>query len=150
MEPTEPTAPTAPRTDPDRHIEDARESLVAHLGELGRRFRTARAQLDVPARIAARPLAAVGVAFALGALLGLGGGKPRKGGEPGVGVEPRSLGRAALAGLVALGVRVGKDIAMRRLSEAAQAWWTQHQALQAQSGYRTPYARGGREPFFDH
>ena len=133
-----------PRTDPDRHIEDARASLVAHLGELGRRFRAARAQLDMPAHIAAHPLAAVGAAFALGALLGFRGGRPRDGGEP------RSLGRAALAGLVALGVRAGKDIAMRRLAEAAQAWWTQRQELQASSGYRTPYARGGREPFFDH
>jgi hypothetical protein len=134
-----------PRTDPDRHIEDARASLVAHLGELGRRFRAAREQLDVPAHITAHPLAAVGAALALGALLGFRGGSKRKHDD-----ESRSLGRAALAGLVALGVRAAKDVAMRRFTDVAQEWWMQRQQAQASTGYATSYNRGRAEPFFDH
>jgi hypothetical protein len=141
-----------PRTDPDRHIEDARASLVAHLGELGRRFRTARAQIDaararleVPSQhIAAHPLPAVGAALALGLLLGLrGGGKRRDTGD-----SERGLARAALAGLVAIAVRAGKDLAMRRFTDVAQQWWEQRQQA-GSSEYRTSYNRGV-EPFFDH
>lgn len=140
------------RTDPDRHIEDARASLVAHLGELGRRFRTARAQLDaararleVPSqRIAANPLPAVGIALAAGALLGgLRGGSRHRDSAP-----ERGLVRAAFAGLLALGFRAAKDLAMRRFADVAQDWWTQRQQGSS-SEYRTSYNRGV-EPFFDH
>lgn len=143
-----------PRTDPDRHIEDARASLVAHLGELGRRFKTARAQLeaaraklDVPSQhIAAHPLPAVGIAFALGALLAMRGGGKRDHDDTG-----RGLGRAALAGLVAIAVRAAKDLAMRRFADVAQDWWSQRQQASqvSSSEYRTSYNRGV-EPFFDH
>lgn len=140
------------RTDPDRHIEDARASLVAHLGELGRRFRTARAQLDaararleVPSqRIAAHPLPAVGLALAAGVLLGgLRGGSRHRDADP-----ERGLVRAAFAGLLALGFRAAKDLAMRRFADVAQDWWTQRQQGSS-SEYRTSYNRGV-EPFFDH
>jgi hypothetical protein len=132
-----------PRTDPERHIEDARASLVEHLGELGRRFRAARAQLDVPAHIVTHPLASVGAAFALGALLGMRGGSKRDHGEARSG-----LGRAALAGVAALAVRLVKEVAMRGVTEAARGWWEQHQQA-SPSEYRTSYDRGV-EPFFDH
>lgn len=131
------------RTDPDRHIEDARASLVAHLGELGRRFRTARAQLDVPAHISSHPLPAVGVAFAVGALLGMRGAAKRRDPDAGGG-----LVRAAFAGLLALGFRAAKDLAMRRFADVAQDWWMQRQQGSS-SEYRTSYNRGV-EPFFDH
>lgn len=140
------------RTDPDRHIEDARASLVAHLGELGRRFRTARAQLDaararleVPSqRIAAYPLPAVGIALATGALLGvLRGGAKRRDADP-----QRGLIGAAFAGLMALGFRAAKDLAMRKFADVAQEWWMQRQQGSS-SEYRTSYNRGV-EPFFDH
>lgn len=132
-------------TDPERQIEDARAKLVAHLGELGRRFKAARARLDIPAQIAARPLATVGAAFAVGALLGLrASGQRRR--------EPREggLGRAVLAGLAALAVRAGKELAMRGAAQAARNWWEQHQQQQApMSEVRTSYDPR-MEPFLRH
>ncbi len=129
-----------PRTDPERQIEQARASLVAHLGELRRRFKSTREQLDVRAKISAHPLPAVGVAFALGALLGLmrGGGRKREPGEAG-------LGRAVLAALGALGVRLAKELATRRAADAAHAWWERRQQA-ASSEVRTSY-EPGVEPF---
>lgn len=128
-----------PRTDPERQIEQARASLMAHLGELRRRFKSTREQLDVRARIAAHPLPAVGVAFALGALLGMrGGGKRREAGEAG-------LGRLVLAALGALGVRLAKELATRRAADAARAWWERRQQA-ASSEFRTSY-EPGVEPF---
>lgn len=133
-----------PRFDPDRQIEDARASLVAHLGELGRRFKAARATMDIPARIAARPLLAVGAAFAAGALLGLGrGGRGPREVRPGGG-----LGRAVMAGLAAIAVRVGKELAMREAAEVARNWWEQHQR-QSPSEMRTSYDPH-MEPFLRH
>jgi hypothetical protein len=129
-----------PRTDPDRQIEEARASLVAHLGELGRRFRAARERFDVRGQIAERPLASVGAAFALGALLGLRGGGKREDREGGV-------GHAVGAALVALAVRLVKELAMRGATEAARGWWERRQA--EMSEVRTSYDRSV-EPFLEH
>jgi len=136
-----------PRTDPDRLIEDARASLVAHLGELARRFRTVRARLDAPAQISAHPLASVGAAFALGALLGArgGGGRRREAGEGG----GSRLGRAVVAALGALAVRLAKELAMRGAAEAARGWWERHQHGTSESEFRTSYD-AGIEPFLEH
>jgi len=111
-----------PRFDPEQQIEEARASLVAHLSELRHRLAAARARVDLPAKIAAHPLASVGAAFALGALLGLRGGGGRRGG-PG---EHR-FARLAFAALGALAVRVGKELALRGAAEAAHAWWERRQ-----------------------
>jgi hypothetical protein len=128
-----------PRTDPERQIEQARESLVAHLGELGQRFKSVRTRLDLRAKIAAHPLPSVGVAFALGALLGMrGGGKRGEADQPG-------FGRLALAALGALGVRLAKELAMRRAADAARGWWERRQQA-ASSEFRTSY-EPGVEPF---
>ena len=136
-----------PRTDPDRLIEDARASLVAHLGELGRRFRTARARLDVPAQIAARPLASVGAAFALGALLGLRGGRKHAAPE----AEESGLPRAIATLLGALAVRLVKEVAMYGATEAARGWWQGREARGApsMSEVRTSYD-ASIEPFLEH
>jgi hypothetical protein len=129
-----------PRSDPDRQIEDARASLVAHLGELGRRFRTARARLDLPAQLAAHPLASVGAAFALGALLGMRGRPRREGGGGG-------LGRAVAAALGALAVRLAKELAVRGATEVARGWWEDHQPA-SRSEVRTSYDPS-IEPFLE-
>ena len=130
----------------DRQIEAARASLVAHLGEIGRRVKAVRARLDVPSHIAAHPLAAVGAALALGALLGMRGGKR---GSAGAGDEAASgIGKAALAGLAALGVRVAKELALRSAAEVGRRWWDQQQRVPA-SEVRTSYHRGV-EPFLEH
>lgn len=134
-------------SDPDRQIEDARASLVAHLGELGRRVKTARATLDVPSHIASHPLAAVGAALALGALLGTRGGRR---GSAGAGDAAGSgLGKAALAGLAALGVRVAKELALRGASELGRRWWEQQRQRVPASETRASYHRGV-EPFLEH
>ena len=103
----------------DRRVEDAKASLVARLEELGRRIRAARVQLDIPARIAAHPLVAVGVAFALGAVLG---GIGRRTRVPDAEVK-RGLGGAIVAALGAFAVGALKDFAMHQVSGAASQWF---------------------------
>ncbi|HSK00325.1 MAG TPA: hypothetical protein VK932_03750 [Kofleriaceae bacterium] len=127
-----------PRTDPERQIEQARASLVAHLGELSRRFKSVRERLDLRAKIAAHPLPSVAVAFAVGALLGMRGGRRRESGEAG-------LGHAVAAALGALGVRLAKELATRRAADAARAWWERRQQAMS-SEFRTSY-EPGVEPF---
>jgi hypothetical protein len=117
-----------PRSDPDHHIAEARESLVAHLTELRRRLHAMRARFDLPARIAAHPLPVVGAAFALGALLGLRGGRR----QPREGEASRSL---VLAALGALGVRLAKELAMRGATEAARGWWERRQSSEVRTSY---------------
>jgi hypothetical protein len=127
-----------PRTDPERQIAQARASLLAHVGELSRRFKSARERLDLRAHIAAHPLPSVGVAFAVGALLGMRGGRRREPGESG-------LGRIMLGALGALGVRLAKELAMRRAADAARDWWERRQQAMS-SEYRTSY-QPDVEPF---
>ena len=135
-----------PMTDPERQIEAARAKLVAHLGELGRRLKAARARLDIPAQIADRPLAAVGAAFAVGALLGLrASGRRRQVRAPREG----GLGRAVLAGLGALTLRVAKELALRGAAQAGRTWWEQQQQQAPMSEVRTSYDRH-MEPFLRH
>jgi hypothetical protein len=132
-----------PRFDPERQIEEARAALVAHLSELRHRLAVARARVDLPAKIAAHPLASVGAAFALGALLGMrGGGRRRVGrvGEAGEAGEHR-VARLVFATLGALAVRLGKELALREATEAAHGWWERRQA--ASSEDRTSHERGG-------
>lgn len=100
----------------ERHIEEARASLMAHVGELGRRFKAARERFDLPAHIAAHPIAAAGAALALGALLGMGGRRSHDGGNGG------GLGRALFAGLGALAIRFAKDYAIGEATDAAKRW----------------------------
>jgi hypothetical protein len=133
-----------PRTDPDRLIEDARASLVEHLGELGRRFRAARERLDIPAHIVAHPLPAVGAAFAIGALLGMRGGGRRARKEAG----QAGLGSAVMAAVGALAVRLVKELAMRGAAQAAKGWWEQRQGV-SPSERRASY-QPSMEPFLRH
>ena len=130
-----------PRLDPERRLEEARESLVTHLGELGRRFKVVRARLDVRAQISARPLAAVGAAFALGALLGLPGGRKRQGGE-----AKGSLAGAAFGVVGAIAIRLVKELAMRGATTAARGWIERKYGAVLPSEVRTSYDRN-MEPF---
>jgi hypothetical protein len=134
-----------PRSDPERQIEEARAHLVAHLSELNRRFRAARAQLDLPAHIAAHPLAAVGAAFAVGALLGLRRSSKRRKGQDAEG----GLGKAVAAGIAALGLRLAKELVMRGATEAARGWWQGRQGAVSASEVRASY-RPSVEPFLEH
>jgi len=106
--------------EPERHLEDARASLVARIEELGRRMREARRKLGIRAHIAAHPVAAVGVALAFGALLGSIGRRPRER-APKTAVE-RGLGGAIAAALAAFAMGAAKNLAMRRVANAASQW----------------------------
>ena len=106
--------------EPERHLEDARASLVARIEELGRRMRETQRRLGIRAHIARHPFAAVGVALAFGALLGSIGGR-RRARVPEAAVE-RGLGGAIAAALAAFAMGAAKDLAMRRVSNAASQW----------------------------
>jgi hypothetical protein len=105
---------------PDRRVEEARESLIMRIEELGRRLREARNKLDIGAHIAAHPLAATGVAFAVGLLLGFRRSARKRADDD---EAKRSLASALIAGLGAIGVRLAKDFALRKFSDTAFAWW---------------------------
>ena len=66
--------------------------------------------------IAAHPLALVGAAFALGALVGMGTRRPGRAAAP-------RIGSAAIAGLAAFAIQAAKDFAVREATEAAMRWW---------------------------
>jgi len=110
-------------TTPDRRVEEARASLLAHVEELGRRIHDAKAKLDIPAHIAAHPRAAVGIALAVGALLGI-PGKRVKPGVPSSDAKTGMMG-AAMATLGTLAFTLMKNVAMHHLSGVAKDWWDQ-------------------------
>lgn len=138
------------RQDPDRQIEEAKASFVAHVEELSRRFRGARARidelrtkLDVSNRIAAHPLLAVGIAFGAGAMLGL----LRRPSRKLVVREVTHQGdgevakRGALAGVIgAIAMGLIRDLAVSRLSGYARDWYERrHESEQPEI-----------EPFLEH
>jgi len=126
-------------TDTDRHIREAKDSLIAHAEEIGRRYKDVREKLDIPAHITAHPLLAAGAAFALGALLGMGG---RMRVEPD-GTVKRGLGGAMFAALGAVAIRFAKDFAVREAAGVAKTWW--HNYVGGDPGASTEHATS-REP----
>jgi len=122
----------------DRRVDEARESLVARIEELGRRLHGARERLDVKRYIVAHPLIAVGAALALGAVLGFVGGGKRKSKS----ADKRGLGAtlgAAVGTLVMAGL---KEIAVHQIRR------------QFEGGDRDREAEASSEPelesFFKH
>ena len=105
----------------DRRVERAKESLMARVDELGRRFKEAREKFDIAAHISAHPLIAAGAAFALGAMVGI----PR-GSRPAPemdGQVQRSVGAVITAAIAGIAIRVAKDFAVRQLAGVAKNWW---------------------------
>ena len=121
--------------DPDRHIEEARESLLARVEEIGRRLHDAREKLDIKAKIAAHPWPAVGIAFAAGALLALPRSsrksRPRDAEIKQAEVKSGLIGAAA-ATLGTLVFTLVKNVAMHQLSGYARDWWERRQAMEGQ------------------
>ena len=118
--------------DPDHRVEVARESLRAHAEELGRRIGDAKEMLDIPAKIAAHPRLAFGIALLAGALLGF-PGKRAKAGIPGGDAKTGLLG-AAMATLGSLAFQLAKNVAVHQLSGQAKDWWDrQNEALGSQA-----------------
>lgn len=113
----------ATHQDPDRRVEQARESLAARAEELGRRIQEVRDKLDIKGHIAAHPRAAVGIAFALGMLLGIPGRHARSK-LPIEKHEMKSgLVGAAMATLGTLAFQLAKSVAFHQLSGQAKTWW---------------------------
>jgi hypothetical protein len=128
---------------PDRKVEEARESLRAHAEELGRRFGDAKQMLDIPAKIAAHPQLAVGIAFVAGALLGFPGKRVRPS-LPGADTAAKTgLMGAALATLGTLAFQLAKSVAFHHLSGQAKAWWDRQNDLAASHTRET-------ESFLEH
>ena len=106
----------------ERKVERAKESLMARVDELGRRIKDAREKFDIKAHIAAHPLIAVGAAFALGALVGIPGGKRRSSSGTDDQVR-RSVGAVVATGIAGIAIRIAKDFAVRQLAGVAKNWW---------------------------
>lgn len=127
--------------DPDRRVEEARESMRMHAEELGRRVADAKEMLDIPAKIAAHPRLAVGIAFAVGAVLGF-PGKRAHTAIPGDATKTGLVG-AALATIGTLAFQLAKSVAFHHLSQHARAWWDQQNEIGASQVRET-------ESFLEH
>jgi hypothetical protein len=106
----------------EQQIDDARESLVAHIEELGRRFRDVKDKLDIRAHISAHPRAAAAIAFGAGALLAF----PRRRAKPDAAAVKSGMFGAAMTMLGSLAFTLAKNVAMQHLSGSAKAWWDEH------------------------
>ncbi len=107
----------------DRRVEQARASLLARIEELGRRLDDARERFDIRARIAAHPMAAVGIAFAVGALLAL----PKKRVPLATTSEETKVGMmsALVAALGSMAFGVVKSAAIHHLADAVRRYWNE-------------------------
>jgi len=138
-----------PTTDVDPSVQEAderatraKESLLSRVEQLKHRFTEAKHRFDPQELIARHPIPAVGLAFALGVIAGLG----RSRSVPG---EARSsLTGAALAGLATVGLRIVREAAMAQVGRAAHDWWSAREAASRTEagGTRMPDA----EPFLEH
>jgi hypothetical protein len=117
--------------DPDRRVEEARESLLARVEELGKRLQGAKDKLDIPAHIAAHPRLAVGIAFAAGMLLGFPGKRSKSSNSVGAAEVKGGLVGAAMATLGTLAFALAKNVAFHHLSGEAKNWWDRKYAMQA-------------------
>lgn len=117
---------TAP--DPERRVEEAKQSMFARMEELGRRLQDAREKVDIRAHIAAHPQLAVGIAFGIGALLALPGSGKKRDQHVADSAEVKSgLIGAAMATLGSLVFSLLKDVAMKQAGGAAFDWWKNRQ-----------------------
>jgi hypothetical protein len=140
--------PTTDDVDPsvqeaDLRAARAKESLLSRIDLLKQRLIDAKHRFSPQDQIARYPIPAVGAAFALGVIAGLGRGRAAMPGE-----TRSSLTGAVLAGLATVGLRIVREAAMTQLGHAAHDWWT------ARDRASTTEARGSRmpdvEPFLEH
>jgi hypothetical protein len=113
----------------DRRVEQAKASLRARIAVLERRLGDVRDRIDLPEQVRRHPLPAVGIAFALGALVG---GRGRAAGRatppaaPALAPRPRTLGSMARAVVSGLAFELLRELAIGRLRRAAERWWSEH------------------------
>ncbi|MBA3398092.1 MAG: hypothetical protein H0T89_36035 [Deltaproteobacteria bacterium] len=148
---------TATESQADRRVEEAKASMFARMEELARRIEDARRKFDVKAHIAAHPRAAVGIAFAIGALLAIpgGGSSRRRSSVPAGQAEVKSgLIGALTATIGTLAFGFIKNAAMRELGDVARDWWIRRQAEAGVGEVGTNEANASRtrdvESFLEH
>lgn len=145
---------TATESQADRRVEEAKASMFARMEELARRIEDARRKFDVKAHIAAHPRAAVGIAFAIGALLAIpGSGSGRRSSVPAGKAEVKSgLIGALTATIGTLAFGFIKNAAMRELGDVARDWWVRRQAEAGGVGANEVKASQTRdvESFLEH
>jgi hypothetical protein len=113
-----------PTTDVDPSVQEAdlraaraKESLLARVEELKHRFTEVKHRFNPQEQIANYPIPAVGLAFALGVIAGLGGRRSMPDNTR------SSLTGAALAALGTVVLRIVREAAMAQLGRAAHDWW---------------------------
>ena len=110
----------------DRRVEQAKASLRARFAVLERRLGDVRDRIDLPAQIRRHPLPAVGIAFALGALVGARGraaGRAAPAAAPVLIARPRTLGSMALAVVSGLAFQLLRELAIGQLRRTAERYW---------------------------
>jgi hypothetical protein len=126
----------------DQRAARAKQSLLARMEVLKQRYAEAKQRFSPQEQIARYPIHAVGAALALGVIAGLGRSRPALPGE-----ARSSLGRAALAGLAAVAMRVVREAALSHVAQAAHNWWTSQEHPSAGApGTRMPDAQS----FLEH
>jgi hypothetical protein len=121
--------------DADRRVERAKASLRSRMELLERRLVDVRDRLDVPEHIRRHPWPAVGIALALGVLAGRGRSTAMAIAAPG----ERSSGRAVLAMLGGIGLRIVRELALAQLGITAKQW------LERNSGWTDETGGGDRD-----
>jgi hypothetical protein len=112
----------------DRRVEQAKASLRARMAVLERRLGDVRDRIDLPKQIRRHPLPAVGIAFALGALVGGRGRAAARSAPPVAPVlapRPRTLGSMALAIVSGLAFQLLRELAIGQLRRTAERYWNE-------------------------
>lgn len=149
-DPVDPTVAEA-----DRRVERAKASLLARVEVLKHKLGDVKHQVSVQAQIAKHPLPAIGIAFAVGALVALGRPRrahPREAVEQALTTLPkeRSLGKLAFGAIATFGLRMLRELAVAQLGNAAKQWWVEQgrgtESRTEHDASRTPDI----EPFLEH
>ena len=112
----------------DRRVEQAKASLRARMAVLERRLGDVRDRIDLPAQIRRHPLPAVGIAFALGALVGARGraaGRAAPAAAPVLVARPRTFGSMAMAIVSGLAFQLLRELAIGHLRRTAERYWNE-------------------------
>jgi hypothetical protein len=113
----------------DRRVEQAKASLRARIAVLERRLGDVRDRIDLPEQVRRHPLPAIGIAFALGALVGGRGraaGRAASPAPPAFAPRPRTLRSMALTVVSGLAFELVRELAIGRLRRTAERWWSEH------------------------